>query len=371
MITRIYVDNFRCLTNFEFKVKEDKNALFIGGNGAGKSSLLKILYILKRIAYGDNTLADKFTKEEYGFSGTKKPIVFEIDVETGRHLFSYGIKVEFPDTFYKPRIKQEYLSVDDKTCFSRELADISVGKAVFSLDWHIAALPIIQAHQADPVSVFREWLKNMLLMAPVPANIQGVTNENDDGVLDLCASNFVSWLSNILGQYPHLYGSIDRYIKDFLPDFGHFIFLDVGRDAKELQLVFEKNNLELSIPFEKLSDGEKLLFLSAAVFAIAQSRKSVFCFWDEPNNYISASLLDFFIRKLLGCFEQNEGQLWVVSHNIEIIAGFNDENSWVFRRNGHWGPTVPLITIAELRKSKKFTGDLATGLLMGDIYDAE
>ena len=94
MITRIYVDNFRCLTNFEFKVKEDKNALFIGGNGAGKSSLLKILYILKRIAYGDNTLADKFTKEEYGFSGTKKPIVFEIDVETGRHLFSYGIKVE-------------------------------------------------------------------------------------------------------------------------------------------------------------------------------------------------------------------------------------------------------------------------------------
>ena len=138
-----------------------------------------------------------------------------------------------------------------------------------------------------------------------------------------------------------------------------------------MKLVFERGDIEFKVPFEKLSDGEKLLFLSGAVFAIAQSRKNVFCFWDEPNNYISVSLLDIFIRKMLNCFKQNGGQLWVVSHNIEIITGFNDDNSWIFRRNGHTYTTLPLQTIAELRKAKKFTGDLTTGLLTGDIYNAE
>lgn len=370
MISRLYVDNFRCLTNFEFKIDKEGNALFLGGNGSGKSSLLKILSILKRIAYGDNALADKFFKQDYGFSGTKKPITFELDVEIAHHIFSYNIKVEYPDTFYKPRIKQERLLVDKEVCFTRELADISFGKAQFSLDWHIAALPIIQARQEEPVSVFRDWLKNMLLMAPVPSQIIGEAKENDDAVLDTQASNFVSWLSSILGQYPHLYSSIDQYIRDFLFDFNRFMFLDIGRDSKELKLVFEKDGQEFSIPFEMLSDGEKLLFLSSAVFAIAQSKKKVFCFWDEPNNYISASLLDFFIRKMINCFSKNEGQLWVVSHNTEIIAGFNDENSWVFRRNGHLDSTLPLVSIAELRKSKKIS-DLTTSVLSGDIYDVE
>ena len=373
MIKRMYVDNFRCLTNFEFKVGEDKNALFLGENGAGKSSLLKILSILKKIARGNNGLADKdkLTKQDYGFAGTKKPIVFEIDIEISQRLFTYGIWIDYPETFFKPRIKKEQLFVDGKACFTRNLADISVGKAVFSLDWHIAALPIIQAHPSDPVNIFRDWLKNMLLMAPVPAQIKGETDDNDDVALDFCASNFVSWLSSILGQYPHLYGNIAQYIKEFLPDFGHFIFFDVGKDSRELKLIFEKNGGDFSIPFEKLSDGEKLLFLSGAVFAIAQSRKNVFCFWDEPNNYISVSLLDGFIRKMLNCFKQNDGQLWVVSHNIEIISGFNDDNSWIFHRNGHTDATLPLQTIAEFRKTKNFTGSLATALLTGDIYDAE
>lgn len=372
MIKRIYVDNFRCLTNFEFKAGEDKNALFLGENGAGKSSLLKILSILKRIAHGNSGLADndKLTKQDYGFAGTKKPIVFEIDIEISQRLFTYGIWIEYPDTFFKPRIKKEQLFVDGKACFTRELAEISVGRAEFSLDWHIAALPIIQAKSSDPVSIFRDWLKNMLLMAPVPAQIKNETDERDELALNLQASNFVSWLSGILGQYPHLYGNIAQYIKDFLPDFGHFIFLDVGKDSRELELVFEKNDTEVHIPFEKLSDGEKLLFLSGAVFAIAQSRKNVFCFWDEPNNYISVSLLDGFIRKMLNCFKQNGGQLWVVSHNIEIITGFNDDNSWIFRRNSHTNATLPLQTIAEFRKTRNYTGSLTTALLTGDIYDA-
>ena len=371
MIKRLYIDNFRCLTNFEFKIEREKNALFLGENGAGKSSLLKILFILQRIAGGDNSLADKFTEEDFGLGGIEHPIFVEIDVEISDILFSYGIVVEYPENFKKPRIKKEQLTANGEPCFSRSLADISVGKATFSLDWHIAALPIIQANEHNPVIVFRNWLKEVLLLKPIPSIMSGGTDDNNAGALFPSASNFVSWISAVLGQYPHFYGDIAQYLQSFFTDFSRFLFLDSEKNLRQLELVFEKDNTDFSVPFEKLSDGEKMLFLSAVVFAMAKNRKNVFCFWDEPNNYISASLLDNFIRKLLCCFEQHNGQLWVISHNIEIITGFNEENSWVFRRMGHTNATLPLKNIAERRRSKVFAGDLVVGLQTGDIYDAE
>ncbi len=40
MLTRLYVDNYRCMVNFEFRPKQKQ--LIIGGNGAGKSTFLDV-----------------------------------------------------------------------------------------------------------------------------------------------------------------------------------------------------------------------------------------------------------------------------------------------------------------------------------------
>ena len=39
MLQRLYIHNFRCLENFEFKPSDASSALLIGKNGAGKSML--------------------------------------------------------------------------------------------------------------------------------------------------------------------------------------------------------------------------------------------------------------------------------------------------------------------------------------------
>ena len=41
MLKRIYIDNFRCLVNFELNV--DAINLFLGGNGSGKSTVFEAL----------------------------------------------------------------------------------------------------------------------------------------------------------------------------------------------------------------------------------------------------------------------------------------------------------------------------------------
>ena len=40
MLQRLYIHNFRCLQNFEFKPGEASSALLIGKNGSGKSTLV-------------------------------------------------------------------------------------------------------------------------------------------------------------------------------------------------------------------------------------------------------------------------------------------------------------------------------------------
>jgi predicted ATPase len=58
MLQRLYVNNFRCLENFELTMKEMSSALLIGKNGVGKSTIAKALEVLQAIARGTNRLRD-------------------------------------------------------------------------------------------------------------------------------------------------------------------------------------------------------------------------------------------------------------------------------------------------------------------------
>ncbi|MBZ5594234.1 MAG: AAA family ATPase [Acidobacteriia bacterium] len=50
MIRRLYVHNFRCLTNFTLPVSSQSSVLLIGNNGSGKTTVGLALEILQKIA---------------------------------------------------------------------------------------------------------------------------------------------------------------------------------------------------------------------------------------------------------------------------------------------------------------------------------
>src|SRR5438876_10519396 len=54
MITRLYVNNFRCLVSF--KAEFDSFAVLCGPNGAGKSSVFDALRLLRNLGTGDALL---------------------------------------------------------------------------------------------------------------------------------------------------------------------------------------------------------------------------------------------------------------------------------------------------------------------------
>lgn len=146
-----------------------------------------------------------------------------------------------------------------------------------------------------------------------------------------------------------------------VPDIAEFRNDPTGKDAKSMNVHFAANAARLVVNFDDLSDGEKCFFLCAVVLAANKAYGPLFCFWDEPDNYLSLSEVGHFILSLRRSF-QNGGQIIVTSHNDEAIRKFAEENTWVLDRKSHLEPTL-----IKLLEDIPVSGDLINALICGDI----
>ena len=372
MLQRLYVNNFRCLENFELTMKEMSSALLIGKNGVGKSTIGKALEVLQSIARGTNRLRD--LEKEPRLIGTKDfahgksdvPIRLEIEVLLDNKLYKYVLALDLPENlenFKELRVFEEQFLVAGNPIYSRKAAQVTIHnnaqnkEAQFSVDWHLVAMPIISN---DSVDIFKNWLSQMIILAPIPSLMTGNSySETLEPKRD--GSDIGEWLSGILGRYPAAYREIDKYLRDIMPDFQDFVNEIIGKDLKSLVVRFEKNKATLNIDFQDLSDGEKCFFLSAVVLAANKFYGPIFCFWDEPDNYLSLSGVGDFAMSLRNSFKDN-GQILVTSHNPEAIREFSYENTFFLDRKSHLEPTL-----IRLLSDIPTTGDLINALICGDI----
>jgi predicted ATPase len=228
------------------------------------------------------------------------------------------------------------------------------------VDWHLAALPVIQEQSAGPLHLFKTWLAQMIILAPIPAKMTGISNgETLEPMRD--GSNFAEWFTGLLSRYPAAYTRIEQYLKQMMPDLLDFLNKPIGADAKNMQVRFEDQQASLLVDFNDLSDGEKCFFLGAVVLAANKSYGPLFCFWDEPDSYLSISEVGQFAVALRAAFKES-GQILATSHNPEIIRKFSNENTFILDRKSHLEPTlIRLISQAAL------SGDLVEALIRGDV----
>ena len=255
--------------------------------------------------------------------------------------------------------------IDELKCSPEILPDLFPRTPIWARDlsfgWNLIALPIIQIKsETDPLYIFKTWLAQMIILAPIPSQITGESHgETLEPRRD--ASNLGEWVSGLLSRYPAAYSQIDKYLRTVMPDIQDFLNEQIGRNAKNMIVRFEANNATLSVDFEDLSDGEKCFFICAVVLAANQYYGPLFCFWDEPDNYLSLSEVGHFVTNLRKSFK-TRGQFLATSHNEEAIRKFSNENTFILDRKSHLEPTL-IRRLSDL----SFTGDLINNLIMGDI----
>jgi hypothetical protein len=223
MIERLYIHNFKCLENFELITRQMPTALLIGANGTGKSSVRRALEILQSIGRGTNRIGQLFRPEDFSRGRSDVPIRIEIEATIANQSYKYTLALEFPKNFKELRVYGEQFVAGGQPIFSRSQAQVTVHdtKAQFLVDWHLVALPVIQG-QSEPnhLSIFKSWLAQMIILAPIPALMSGnSTSATLEPEID--GSNFGEWFSGLLTRYPAAYAQIDNYLRDFvMPDFG-------------------------------------------------------------------------------------------------------------------------------------------------------
>jgi predicted ATPase len=367
VIHRLHVHNFRCLENFELAVAGKPSVLLIGKNGAGKTTVGRVLEILQKIARGTNRVRDLIEPKDFTRGRADVPMRVEVEVAIDTEIYKFTIAFEFPKGFKELRVLEEKLTVSGRPIYSRAVAEVHLARsgpdkeAEFRIDWHLVALPIIQEQStSDPIFVFKQWLARMLILRPAPGMISGDSNE-ETLQPDIQVTDFGAWFSGLLAYAPSAYTRIDDYLKQVMPDLKDIKNPPVGKDSRSLVVQFSNDQGSVTLPFEDLSDGEKCFMISALVLAANSAYGPVLCFWDEPDNFLAPSEVSHFVLALRRAF-QSGGQFIATSHNPEAIRSFSDENTLILSRANHLEPTR-----VRLLDEMNVNGDLVSALVRGDV----
>lgn len=367
MLRRLYVHNFRCLENFDLPASGHSSVLLIGNNGSGKTTVGRALEILQRIARGTNRVGQLVQKKDLTGGCEGSPMRFEIAADLPTGHFEYAIALEFPKGFKEFRVLEERLVVDQSAIYTRTEADVNLRRtsalreSTFRIDWHLAALPVVQAQEGDPLFTFRQWLARMLILRPIPSLITGDSAE-ETLEPDSLVTNFGDWFSGLLASAPAAYSRMDKYLKQVMPDLRDIKNPSVAKGARRLEIHFDSQDQSLTLPFDDLSDGEKCFMICALVLAANHSYGPLLCFWDEPDNYLALSEVGHFLMVLRRAFLSDGGQFIATSHNPEAISRFAGENTLVLSRNSHLEPT----TVRQLSEIE-VSGDLISALVRGGL----
>lgn len=351
MITRLFVNNFRCLVNFEAEF--DSFGVLCGPNGAGKSSVFDALLLLRNLGTGDGVLGGtgdmdvprlEFTR--WMGSTTQE---FELSLSVDEHAFEYVLHLEQTADFEKPRVIHEKVLCDSKPLFERSLEGVQFQRADgnqtgFPLDWRQAALAAIEPRGiiASKLSTLQDAMAKLMILRPNPRGMEP-ESKSEAKHPDLSMTNLTSWY-RWLAQDQDWTIKLRDALKDIWPDFSSFRLVDAGLNTKALQLRFEPEGREpegrkpILLFFDQLSDGERSLVGLYMIRTALETGAARTVLIDEPDNFVGLPELQPWVLSMRELLD-DQHQLILISHHPEILSNSGNANGRYLWRDNHTSPT--------------------------------
>jgi len=316
MLTRLYIDNFKCFVDFEYRPK--RRQLILGANGSGKSSLLDALSFLRRVAVRGENVYDLSLLLQRTRWQNRTDQTFELEVALGGKKYTYCLVIG-PE-FERTRVKSEAVRLDGHPILEFNSGEVHTyndsfePRATYHLDSHCSALatPVVGSDTQE-LTLFRAWLRGLVCFrlnpfAMVPLSGTPVT----DLAADL--SNFGVWLPHVQRRYPDRDEAFLVSLREVFGGFEDFVFW-----TDELEARFRNEAGEIAeFRFNELSEGQRCLIGLYAVlhFVVAQGNTVIL---DEPDNFISLREIQPWLMAATDAIDECNGQLLLISHHPEII----------------------------------------------------
>ncbi|MCB0064785.1 MAG: ATP-binding protein [Caldilineaceae bacterium] len=338
MLTRIYVNNFRCLVNFEINLSSLN--LLLGANGVGKSTLFDVISKVQMFAFFGMRANQVFFSADLTKWQSIENQIFELEFTEERATYRYELAIHFSDSF-EPSVLYERLWYNDGPLLRYEHGEVQLyhddfrADVTYPLNAAQSVLTLVPQRQ-DKRNHFRQMLNRMLVVQIAPTLIKSVPSENESRWLNANSANFVSWY-RYLSQNQGLIIQLTQALQQIIDGFSHFSLMDIGENRRALIVhFFADNRRTTEYGFYQLSDGQcALIVLYAALYA-AKFEGVLLCI-DEPENFLALPEIQPWLTALYDqCHEENT-QAILISHHPRIINDLANQNGfWLDRQ--HDGP---------------------------------
>jgi len=336
MITRIYIDNYKCFSNFEYK--PGQNQLLLGRNGSGKSTVFEVIRMLKALVLRGALVSDLLDVTTLTRWQRRAKQTFEIEVKAGPARYRYALVIDHGRREDACDIDEERLEssdgADGEWCplFARfgDSATIysdeggSVERLI--LDRRRTLISLLDPHRGpNRLFGFRSRMATIYCVQLEPRTMTARSEvEVAEPVPGL--SDYASWYRHLAQESTRTITTLAEYLSDVLDGFESLDLKDDGGGRRVLvvHLKPESGPAE-AYRFDEISDGQRVLIALYTVAAHIAVRSApggtglTFCV-DEPENYLGLIELQPWIHTLGEAMDGAAiAQVLIASHHPEFI----------------------------------------------------
>jgi len=345
MLSRLYIDNYRCFVNFTFKPKAKQ--LILGINGTGKSALLEALRSLRDLAIIGYRADQIFIPETRTRWQTLPQQTFELEVTGNGGKYLYTLWIEVADEKAKSRVLKETLDFNEKPLllFLKDQVqlfdDNHVKRATYPFDSDRSALAVLgRKRTSSKLEWFKQWLYKLYCVRVDPSHM-GAEAKGEEDYPEDDLGNFAAWYSNIIQEQTGSFLDLQRSLQQIFDGFDSLDLRKAGR-TRVLRAAFSKNLSEgdrrskkqrIEFDFDELSDGQRALIALYTLLHCVTGPETTMCL-DEPDNFLALAEIQPWLLELSDRIEEVGAQVILISHHPELIDLLAPECGLVFSRSG-------------------------------------
>jgi predicted ATPase len=337
MLTRLYIDNFRCFVNFEFK--PGRRQLILGANGSGKSSLMDALLLIRRLARrGDNLQELDMLYQRTSWLDRSRQS-WELEASLDDQDYVYRLMLEHEGDLLKPRVVSETVHLGGRPIFEFVEGDVHLFNDRFEhtvsypFDWRRSALATITERRDNRhLTRLQQWLRSLVGFRINPFDMASQADESESEPKPNL-SNMASWYRRLVQEDPRQNEALLTSLRSVLDGFTFLRFEPAGKFPLLMADFVDASSKSLRFWFDELSEGQRCLICLYAIlhFVLAKGATVII---DEPDNFVSLREIQPWLMEATESVEDGRGQLLLISHHPEILNQWAPDCGIRFVRDG-------------------------------------
>ncbi len=365
MLKRVYIDNYKCLVNFEFSPQ--RTQLILGVNGAGKSAVFDVLWRLRQVITGEKKISEPFDPPFGSTSLTRwerrNAQTFELDVEGNGGTYQYKLTVEHRPETRQCRIASETLSFDGGPLLAFVNGQITIYRedhkvgATFPFDWGQSAfVTLVERDDNRLHRWFRNWVRELQVVCVNPFDMVSHTDQ-ENARLNANATNYVAWYRHLIQETYGLQELVRQSLQEVWEGFQGMRLDTAGPNVKLLKVLLKApaGMKDYEVALGDLSDGQRVLIALYTLLRFAERTDEPgtgtdagagtgerpagsLIGLDEPDNFVTLAEIQPWLISICQAAEDHDSQVLFISHHPELINYLAPQNAVVLRRADS-GPT--------------------------------